>query len=411
MKEIKSRESGKGSGILDRSSYLSERMKRGLIRSKDQVQNLSDDGQVTPEEYAEDKIKYASEDIAGEAACDTKEAVRKTYDGSKRLVQQIKEKRKSGDTIKQTEKSTGKQTFKTMNKNIKTAENSAGRAVKTSETAARTTIKTTEKTAKTAEQTARAAKKTAEATAKAAKKTAEATKKAAEATAKAAKATAKAVVTAVKAVAAGIKSLVAAIAAGGWVAVVIILLIVVVALIVGSGFGIFYSMEDSGTGMTVKDAVSQINAEYEERLDQIEDGSTYDKLVIDGDEAAWSDVLSVYSVKTTSDFENGQEVATMDLNKLGILRSVFWDMHIITNRTQEKEETEIVEIVGADGKVVKAERQVTRIYLYIYVQHKTPMEMAAAYGFSDGQKTQLSELIDPKNERMWSNILSGIIRQ
>lgn len=410
MKEIKTKDIGNSVPVADKSSGLSSRMKRGLIRTKDQFQNYADDGQITPEEYAEDKIKYASEDIAGEAVYESKETVRKTYDRSKRLVHQIKEKRQSGDTIKQTEKSTGKQTFKTMKKNIKTAGNSAGRTVKTSENTARTTIKTTEKTAKTAEQAARAAKKTAEATAKAAKKTAEVTKKAAEATVKSAKAAAKAVVAAVKAVAAGIKSLVAAIAAGGWVAVVIILLIVVVALIVGSGFGIFYSMEDSGTGITVKDAVNQINEEYEERINQIEDGSTYDKLVIDGEKAAWSDVLSVYSVKTTSDYENGQEVVTMDLTKLNILRNVFWDMHVITNRIQEKEETEIVETVGEDGNVVRAARQVTRIYLYISVQHKTPMEMATAYGFSNDQKTQLSELIDPKNEGLWRNILSGIIQ-
>ena len=240
--------------IVDKSSELSSRMKRGLIRAKDNFKNLADDGQVTPEEYAEDKIKYASEDVAGEIAHDSKETVKKTYDGSKRLVQQIKQKRQSGDTIKQTNKSTGKQTFKTMKKNIKTAGSSTGKTVKTSEATARTTVKTTQKAAKTAEQTAKAAKKAAEASAKAAKRSAEAAKAAAKAAAQTAKVAAKAVVAAAKAIASGVKALVAAIAAGGWVAVVaiiVILLIVIVAMIVGSGFGIFYSMEDSGSGMTM----------------------------------------------------------------------------------------------------------------------------------------------------------------
>ncbi len=39
-------------------------MKTALVRSKDQFENLMDDGQVTPSEYAEDKIRYAAEDVA-----------------------------------------------------------------------------------------------------------------------------------------------------------------------------------------------------------------------------------------------------------------------------------------------------------------------------------------------------------
>ena len=53
---------------------------------------------------------------------------------------------------------------------------------------------------------------------------------------------------------------------------------------------------------------------------------SYDKLELYGGRARWPDVLSVYSVKTTSDTENGQEVATMDEDKLEILRNIFWDV-------------------------------------------------------------------------------------
>ena len=45
------------------------------------------------------------------------------------------------------------------------------------------------------------------------------------------------------------KTLVAAIAAGGWVAVVVIIVLCLVGLIAGSVFGIFFSGEDSGTGI------------------------------------------------------------------------------------------------------------------------------------------------------------------
>ena len=100
MKDIKTKGS-RSNRVVDSSADLASKMKQGLGRSKDQVENLADDGQVTPEEYAQDKIKYASEGAAQDAAHATKETAKKTYDGSKRLVEQIKQKRRDGDSIKQ----------------------------------------------------------------------------------------------------------------------------------------------------------------------------------------------------------------------------------------------------------------------------------------------------------------------
>lgn len=65
MSKIKTRESVKDIKAIDKAAVVSQRMKNALVRSKDQVENLMDDGQVTPSEYAEDKIKYAAEDVAG----------------------------------------------------------------------------------------------------------------------------------------------------------------------------------------------------------------------------------------------------------------------------------------------------------------------------------------------------------
>lgn len=65
MSRIKTRESVKDIKVIDKAAVASERMKTALVRSKDQFENLMDDGQVTPSEYAEDKIRYAAEDVAG----------------------------------------------------------------------------------------------------------------------------------------------------------------------------------------------------------------------------------------------------------------------------------------------------------------------------------------------------------
>ena len=50
---IKTRESTKDIKVLDKAAVASERMKTALVRSKDQAENLMDDGQISPSEYAE----------------------------------------------------------------------------------------------------------------------------------------------------------------------------------------------------------------------------------------------------------------------------------------------------------------------------------------------------------------------
>ena len=49
----------------------------------------------------------------------------------------------------------------------------------------------------------------------------------------------------------------------------VIIVICLIGMIIGSCFGIFFSGEDSGTGQTMQTAVQEINAEYEEKLEEI----------------------------------------------------------------------------------------------------------------------------------------------
>ena len=64
MPMVKTRETHKDIKALDKVSVAGERMKHAFIRSKDTAVNLVDDGQITPEEYAEDRVQYAAEDAA-----------------------------------------------------------------------------------------------------------------------------------------------------------------------------------------------------------------------------------------------------------------------------------------------------------------------------------------------------------
>ena len=442
MPEIKTREAVKDIKILDKASVAGERMKQAFIRSKDTAQNLMDDGQVSPSEYAEDKIRYAAEDVVH----DTGHAIRKETDKAvdkgrrafrehrreKRLERQekkvddavrryeqrtehnvsqaahqtrssvrakdttIKTAQRSEHTIKQTAKSTGKATVKTANASVKSTQ----KAVKTAE-------KTSKAAIKTAEETAKATKKAAEVAAKTAQKAAIAAKQAAIAAYKAAVAVGKAIVAAVKAIIAAIKELIAAIAAGGWVAVVVILVICLVALIVGSCFGIFFSSEDTGSNMTMQQVVRDINEDYQNRIESIKANNPYDDLERSGSRAVWPQVLSIYAVKTTTDSDNAMEVATMTDEKKQLLTDIFWAMNDISYRTETRTETEIVESDDGNGNILEEEVEVTHTTLYIVVSHKDADAMASQYSFNTDQKEQLEELLAADNS-MWLAVLYGI---
>lgn len=68
MAEIKTREKSKGIKALDKAVVAGERMKRPSSALRIRQENLLDDGQISPSEYAEDKVRYMAEDTAGRSA-------------------------------------------------------------------------------------------------------------------------------------------------------------------------------------------------------------------------------------------------------------------------------------------------------------------------------------------------------
>ena len=224
---------------------------------------------------------------------------------------------------------------------------------------------------------------------------------------KAAVAAAKAVAAAIKAIAAAMKALIAAIAAGGWVAVVVVVVICLVALIACSCFGIFFSSEDTGSEKTMRQVIQEINLDYQNELDAIKDSVEYDALEMSGSRAVWPEELSIYAVKTTSDPDNPQEVATITPEKEQLLKDLFWEMNEISHRTETRTETVIVETDDGNGNILEEEVQETITTLYITVSRKTADEMAAQYGFNEDQKQQLAELL-AQDSSMWAAVLYGI---
>ena len=80
---------------VDRAADLADRMKKALVRTADQAQNLTDDGQVTPSEYAGDKLQYGMEDIASEAGHIVVDTGKGAYRTGKSAIQKFRKKRRA----------------------------------------------------------------------------------------------------------------------------------------------------------------------------------------------------------------------------------------------------------------------------------------------------------------------------
>ena len=422
MPDIKTRDVVKGTvKAIDKSAVAAERMKDAYIRTKDKAEQGVFAAEGSPDEYAADRILSGTETAAHEAAHGLDKVGRKGVKTTKENISKAKEyfRQQKADLPRKQAQRSMRRSADTAQKSIKTVDRSGKTIKQTAKSTGEAAVKTTQKTVKTAERTARTTIKTAHQTAKTAQKTAQATAKGAKAAAQAARAAAKATVAgikaavkatvaAVKAIIAGTKALIAAIAAGGWVAAIVIIVICLIGLIAGSCFGIFFSGEDSGTGQTMRQAVQEINADYTAQIDAVKANATYDVLEMSGSRAVWKEVLAVYSVKTATDPDNPQEVATMDEGKKQLLSGIFWEMNEISSRTESKTETQITESDDGHGNIVQTETTVTRTYLYITVSHKTADEMTDLYGFNEEQRQQLSELLAEENNSLWSAVLYGI---
>lgn len=176
------------------------------------------------------------------------------------------------------------------------------------------------------------------------------------------------------------KTLSAALTAGGTVSVIIVVILCLVGLLLGSGFGIFFSGENTESGQTLQSVIREMNDEYAERLDELRAGYSYDTVEISGSRASWQEVLAVYAVHTTA----STDVMMMDDSRAAILKDIFWQMH------------EITAVPVADGS------------LSITIKHQTPDEMAELLVFTPSQRSQLAELLSEEYRSLWNTAIFGI---
>ena len=197
---------------------------------------------------------------------------------------------------------------------------------------------------------------------------------------------------ALRAILSAARSLAAAMMAGGSTVLSMVLVICLIGLLVASPFGIFFSGEDSGTRYTMPEAVTMLNTEFTDRIEQIKAENPHDELDMDNAGSAamisnWRDVLAVYAVRTTTDASSPDEVATLTEEKLDILRQIFWDMNAISYW---------VETISGDKD------ESDTVILHITVTVKDHLQMADEYRFNAEQHKLLEELMQPEYQELFA---------
>ena len=183
----------------------------------------------------------------------------------------------------------------------------------------------------------------------------------------------------VRAVAAMMGSLIGL--AGGAVVLIVLVVVVLIAAIASSPFGIFFTSEPSAPEtVSVSQAVAAVNVEYNAKLEALQAGG-YDDIVIHGQGPDWAEVLAVFAVHTAGK-DTGVDVATLDQDRVDLLKAVFWDMTEITSKV------ETIDHPGGEDS-----EGWTESILHITITPKTADEMRTVYAFTDEQNSALTELL------------------
>ena len=421
-------------------AHAAEQAKKALDRAKDTAGNLMDDGQITPEEYASDQVKYTSEELGDytvrTVGYDAKTAVQKGRESVRHRAEEAREGRGATPAPKASDTAADRGSAAVGTADRRAAPAGAASNPTRSErvrisgsprpASNRTRVDRSARVLEAkgpgprrmgaeavkmpgglsgtqAKQAAGLSRKAAMQSAQKAKQVEHIAKKQAEKSAKAAKRTVEAAKKAARAAAAAAKSMFSLLTAGGSSAMMMLIPILVIGLLAGSVFAIF--LPDDEERVSTRTVIQNIDQEYNERLEEIKGDYSYDRLELTGRKAPWREVLAVYAVLVNTDPENPRDVAIMDEDRAEVLRDVFWDMTEIEAETGTVTETEYVETVDDEGNPVTETVETELTVLYITVSHKPVEAIAFEYCFNEERRAQLEELLSVEYASLWNNVL------
>ena len=165
--------------------------------------------------------------------------------------------------------------------------------------------------------------------------------------------------------------------------------------------GIFLSSEKtSENAITMSEVVAECNREFSDKLQSIQDQNPHDSFVLDGSQASWKDILSIYTAKVSKG-NNEQEVITIDNQKKDMIKKIFWDMNKLSSEVRTETVTE--QGININGTPKEVQKQV----LHIIMTTKTIEQMKLEYGFNSAQNLQIAELSKEEYSMLWNGVIYG----
>ena len=182
---------------------------------------------------------------------------------------------------------------------------------------------------------------------------------------------------------------------GAGALIALILIIGGAAAVIGTPFGVFWSGNDSDA-QSVPQAVALINSEFSAKINQIQTENPTDSVVIhrepDGGSdlsiTNWTDIIAVFAVKTAGADADATDVVTIDEERIDLIRTVFWDMNIVSYYVQTIEHEDSTETV-----------------LHITLTSKKAKNMPDFYRFNKSQREALEEVLKPEYAQMLAELV------
>lgn len=170
---------------------------------------------------------------------------------------------------------------------------------------------------------------------------------------------------------------------GGVGLVVILLGILLVGAVLASPFGILFSNEPAPDAIPLSSAIAQISMELSTKLNELQEGE-YESITIEGEPPEWIEVIAVFACHVAGG-DDGVDVMILDEEKVDKLRTVFWDMCVIT--TEEETEEWTSPTTPTDPSTEPT------VSLAITIEAKTADDMRLLYSFSESQNDALTDLL------------------
>ena len=178
--------------------------------------------------------------------------------------------------------------------------------------------------------------------------------------------------------------------------------LIIVLMVLSSPFAIFFALRDGGTsaeGVPVMDIMNELKSDFEHRIELEINNPEADEvhLIYMGSEDNEFidnrvDVLYVFSTKYNMAGEASEQVALLSEKQVSNLKTVYYDMNVITTQKEEVSETITYTRTDDDGNEVTKTETITKIIKTITIDSLSADEAAQIYGFNEVQKLVIEEM-------------------